>query len=119
MPVCSELGCPAWVPKSGRCTSHRRAQAKARGSRQSRGYDAGHDRERRRWAPLVARGGVRCPKCHQLIQPGERWDLGHTDDRTTWTGPEHADRCNRSAAGRRSHRIHQRGPTATVEPDDS
>lgn len=102
MPVCTEHGCPVIVAQSGRCPTHTRAKARTRGSRQDRGYDSGHDRERARWAPLVARGTTTCRKCGLQIRAGEAWDLGHTDDRTTWTGPEHA-RCNRQAAGRKAH----------------
>jgi len=102
MPVCTEHGCPVIVDRSGRCPTHTRAKARTRGSRQDRGYDRGHDRERARWAPVVARGTVACAKCSRLIEAGQEWDLGHTDDRTTWTGPEH-QACNRHAAGRAAH----------------
>jgi hypothetical protein len=102
MPVCTEHGCPVIVDRSGRCPAHARAKSRTRGSRQDRGYDREHDRQRARWAPVVARGTVTCAKCSRLIEAGQEWDLGHTDDRTTWTGPEH-QRCNRQAAGRKAH----------------
>lgn len=72
-------------------------------STSSRGYGTAHQAERERLAPLVATGRVRCarPECRQLIAPDDAWDLGHTDDRTAWTGPEHAT-CNRAAAGRKA-----------------
>lgn len=63
-----------------------------------RGYDAAHKRQRRRWAPKVEAGLVDCARCHLPILPGTPWDMGHDDDRTTWTGPEHAA-CNRGAGG--------------------
>jgi hypothetical protein len=66
------------------------------GTRQARGYGRAHDAERKRWAPKVDAGLVDCARCHQPIEPGRPWDLGHTDDRTTWTGPEHTT-CNRRA----------------------
>jgi hypothetical protein len=57
---------------------------------------------RRRWAPLVAGGGVVCTGpngCGELIVPGEAWDLGHLPDGNQV--PQHA-RCNRKTAGRRT-----------------
>ena len=80
------------------------------GTRQQRGYHAAHDRERARLAPIVARGLTRCARCGQTITPGEPWDLGHNDDRTGWTGPEHAS-CNRSAGAR------TRGHARPAPPD--
>lgn len=103
MPVCTEHGCPEIIPASGYCPTHKRQRNKARGSRQQRGYDTDHDRLRRTWLPRVATGKVACPKCGETIQRGEPWDLGHTDARTEWTGPEHVT-CNRSEAGRKAHR---------------
>jgi hypothetical protein len=56
-----------------------------------------HRARRRRWAPLVEAGVVRCTRCGELIRPGEPWDLGHVDgsERTVYSGPEHR-RCNRA-----------------------
>lgn len=102
MRVCAEPGCPTLVP-SGRCIPHRRAKARARGTRQQCGYGAGHDRERARWAPRVARGTVKCWRCGKTIACGQQWDLGHDDhDRSRYRGPEHVA-CNRSAGGRAAH----------------
>lgn len=69
-----------------------------------RGYDARHQRERERWRPKVEAGltechAAICVESSRWIAPGMSWDLGHTDDRTGWTGPEHMS-CNRSAGGR-------------------
>jgi hypothetical protein len=66
------------------------------GSTAARGYGHAHERERARWKPKVEAGLVHCARCRQPIEPGRPWDLGHTDDRTTWTGPEHVT-CNRRA----------------------
>ena len=56
-----------------------------------------HVRLRKDLASTVAAGGVRCARCGEEIEPGEKWDLGH-DDRHPgyYSGPEHAG-CNRSA----------------------
>jgi hypothetical protein len=75
-----------------------------RSSRLERGYGADHDKERRRWRPIVAAGGAQCanPIClrsNRLIHPSEPWDLGHNEDRSGWRGPEHRE-CNRSEGGR-------------------
>lgn len=70
----------------------------------ARGYDEGHRRMRRALEPLVRSGGAVCAKCGQPIHPDARWHLGHTDDRRTWTGPEHP-LCNLSAAGRKAARL--------------
>lgn len=104
--VCSEPGCPV-LTMGGRCPEHRREVDKARGTRQQRGYDARHDALRSWWAPKVAAGGVTCRAAtclrpSRLIGRDEPWDLGHTPDRSDWTGPEHAA-CNRSAGGRSAH----------------
>jgi len=97
--VCIESGCPALTRKT-RCHEHERANDKARGTRHERGYDAQHDAERARWAPLVATGNVKCWRCRLHIAPDAPWDLGHDDrDRTVYRGPEH-EACNRATAGR-------------------
>lgn len=69
-----------------------------------RGYGTAHQTERKRWEAQVATGTITCarqgPKCTgQPIAPNQAWDLGHTDDRTAWTGPECIP-CNRGAGGR-------------------
>lgn len=104
--VCPEPRCPI-LTDGGRCPAHTREADKARGSRQQRGYNAEHDRLRRQWKPKVDAGRVHCHagvciEPARFIVPGTPWDLGHTADRTAWTGPEHA-RCNRAAGGRASH----------------
>jgi hypothetical protein len=70
----------------------------ARGSTHARGYGSAHERERRRWVKRVDAGLATCARCHDPIEPGRPWDLGHNDTRTGWTGPEHRV-CNRRAGG--------------------
>jgi hypothetical protein len=65
------------------------AMSSPKRSTTDRGYDGRHKRERARWKPKVERGEIDCARCGEPIQPDEPWDLGHTDDRTGWTGPEH------------------------------
>lgn len=70
-----------------------------------RGYDSAHQAERRRWERIIQLQPVQCQSvaCLRpgvLIAAGDEWDLGHTVDRTAWTGPEHPD-CNRAEGGRR------------------
>lgn len=100
--VCAEPGCPTLTDKT-RCTEHARARDKARGSRQARGYDAAHDRERAKWKRIIDKTGWPCARCPRRIQPGEPFHLDHTDDRREYLGPSHAQ-CNLSAAGRARHR---------------
>jgi hypothetical protein len=113
MHVCSCIGCPAHEGSCPELSPQRRCPAcsttaeQHRGSRQQRGYDREHTRLRARWKPKVDAGLV---DCHALvcllpqrrIWLGMAWDLGHTPDRTAWTGPEHRA-CNRSAGGRAAH----------------
>ena len=56
--------------------------------------------------PVVLAGEAVCPKCGLRIAPDAAWDLGHSDDRSRWTGPEHAS-CNRRAGQRHGMRLRQ------------
>jgi hypothetical protein len=71
----------------------------ARATTAQRGYGIRHQNERARWAPRVDAGLVDCARCGEPLEPGRPWDLGHNDDRSAWTGPEHRA-CNRKAGGR-------------------
>jgi hypothetical protein len=80
----------------------------------ARGYGYQHQQLRNKWQTIVDQGHAYChaticlqPSRH--IPPGTPWDLGHTTDRTAWTGPEHP-LCNRSEGGRRARQQHK--PTA-------
>lgn len=68
------------------------------GSTHARGYGKEHEAQRKAWAPVVARGeahchAVLCLEPTRAISPSSEWHMGHTPDRTRWTGPEHP-RCN-------------------------
>lgn len=103
--VCSAPGCPV-ISDKPKCIDHRREHERARGSRHERGYGSDHDRERARWAPIVATGNVKCWRCGDYIGSSAAWDLGHDEtDRSKYRGPEHVGReCpkggNRATAGR-------------------
>lgn len=78
-----------------------------------RGYGYAHQLERKAWAKELKRLGVLpCARCGQPIHDGDPWDLGHTDDRTGYLGPEHRNECNRADGGRKRHRpptlVHRR-----------
>lgn len=98
---CAEPGCPT-ITDQRRCPAHTRELDRARGTRQQRGYDAGHDALRAHWDPIVQTGCVACARCGRLIHPGTAWHLDHDDDRTGYRGPSHW-RCNLSAAGSTAH----------------
>jgi hypothetical protein len=83
-----------------------------RGTTAQRGYGREHARRRARWKPLVDAGQVMCHaviclKSTRQIWPGTPWHLGHTPDRTAWTGPEH-EQCNESEAAIRGNRARGR-----------
>lgn len=101
--ICAKADCPH--PAAGRyCPTHNREYEAKRGNSNTRGYGANHQALRRAFIPEIQAGTMNCWRCGQPIQPDEAWDLGHHDeDRTKYMGPEHARRCNRAAAGRRSH----------------
>ncbi len=101
---CGHGGCSQWVTGSTYCPRHEaerlRVMAQRRGTTAARGYGSPHQRQRASWAPKVQAGAVTCWRCGELIQLGQRWDLGHDDrNRDITHGPEHV-RCNRSTAGR-------------------
>ena len=72
------------VPAGGscaRCQGEKIERARRRGSTTARGYGSAHRALRRRLAPLVASGQMRCARCGEVILPGTPWDLGHADGR--------------------------------------
>lgn len=93
--------CPTILTNGERyCPRHARAYEQRRGPRQARGYDTRHDRMR---AALVTRMNagetIHCIDCGVKLTPATL-DLGHTEDRTAYRGPQCAT-CNRSDGGRR------------------
>lgn len=101
---CSASRCPRILTDgSTRCPEHQAEADRARGSTASRGYGREHRAERSKWKAIISRRAVPCSRCGRPIERGASFDLGHTDDRRGYLGPEHPS-CNRSAAG--SSRLH-------------
>ena len=85
-----------------------RGRGRAKAKTGVRGYGNAHQKLRKKLAPMVDAGDVRCWRCGDPILPGEKWDLGHDDeDRSQYRGPEHV-RCNRATASRRTRRWNSR-----------
>lgn len=111
MPRSEDAAARRWRPRA-RTPRRRPSRADLAGE-----YGHEHRQERQRWKPIVDAGLAICqrPIClhpTRRIHPGEPWDLGHTDDRTGYTGPEHR-RCNR-AAGARTANAQRRAARAGV-----
>ena len=105
---CAWTNCPQLVPVGQRyCKAHMTAYEHQRGSATRRGYGKAHQAERARWQQLMSQGSRPiCKRCGQAVKPDQSWDLGHSDDRTHWTGPEHSH-CNRSAGQANSIRMRE------------
>lgn len=93
--------CPTILTQGERyCPRHAQQYEQRRGSRQARGYGPEHDRMRRALVARMRQGEViRCIDCGITLTPSTL-DLGHTDDRAAYRGPQCAT-CNRSDGGRR------------------
>lgn len=93
---CAWRNCPQLVKQGTRfCAIHTHEYERQRGSSTARGYDAAHRHLRRAWEARLATGETHtCAKCGQPVTAADQWDLGHTDNRQSWTGPEHRS-CNR------------------------
>ena len=88
------------------------------GTTTQRGYGSQHQKLRAQWKPIVDAGqawchATTCLKADRRIQPGTPWHLGHTEDRSSWTGPEH-EQCNESDGARRGNRGRTRPSVRTV-----
>lgn len=72
-------------------------------STSSRGYGYAHQQQKASWKQFVLAGLCRCPRCGEMIRPGDAWHLGHDDvDRSRYNGPEHAV-CNLRAAAAKTN----------------
>jgi hypothetical protein len=74
----------------------------------ARGLGTPHQRAKAKWKPTVDAGLAYCHAKLCLmptrwIDPTLPWDMGHTEDRTAHTGPEHP-RCNRTEGAIRGNR---------------
>lgn len=89
-----------------RCARHQairnRERVAKRGTAHANGYGRAHQAERARRLHTYQPTDL-CPRCGEPLGVDPRYiDLGHTDDRTAYSGLEHAY-CNRSAGGKRAH----------------
>ena len=101
---CPKAGCPTLINTGERyCPTHQREADRARGTTTERGYGHTHQVERARWAAILTQHSIPCARCGNPIERNAPFDLGHTDDRKGWHGPEHPA-CNRADGGRRSVR---------------
>lgn len=94
---CATSRCPRILTDgSTRCPEHQAAADRARGTTAARGYGTEHRALRAKWAAIIKIRAVPCARCGNLIERGAPFDLGHSDDRQAYRGPEHPG-CNRSA----------------------
>ena len=91
----------------------RKPRKRMQGSAAERGYNYAHQKLRAQYKPVVDAGMGWCHAAVCLVErdggsrhitPGTPWHLGHTADRSAWTGPEHA-RCNLSDGAVRGNRM--------------
>lgn len=102
MKVCATKHCPVLTARSY-CDEHQAERDRARGTTKQRGYSGRHQSTRAEIVAAMEQGTViRCVTCTSILTP-DTFDLGHTDDRTGYVGPQCANKCNRRDAGRRSH----------------
>src|SRR5262245_11836424 len=73
------------------------------GETTARGYGHRHQIMRKRVARSVRAGTAVCARCGLGIAPGSEWHLDHTDDRSGYLGPSHAE-CNLRAAAAKTNR---------------
>lgn len=91
---------PTETPRHAYCSACKPIREnRTTGTTKQRGYDSKHVKERKRYARIVKAGRATCARCGNPIAPDAEWHLDHTDDRTGYLGPSHAD-CNVKAAAR-------------------
>lgn len=83
------------------------------GSATTRGYGQDHKDQRRAWDHKVKRGEGQCHAVICLmptrnIGPYDEWHMGHTPDRSRWTGPEHP-KCNTTEGATRGNAMRTTG----------
>lgn len=88
--ACKVAACPYPAVDRGRCQRHRRTTSQ-------RGYGGIHRRLRAQ-ALASYDPAAPCPRCGRPLGGPTALDLGHLDDRSGYSGLEHAH-CNRSARG--------------------
>lgn len=75
------------------------------GTTTQRGYDGQHQKLRAQLIRELNRlGSMPCPRCRLPIYAWMQVDLGHTEDRTGYTGLEHVS-CNRKAGAIRGNKL--------------
>lgn len=93
--------CPALATRDGLCDEHYREREQRRGSSTQRGYDAEHQRIRKRLIAELFRKPPQyriCPLCGEMMLRGDRLSLDHTvrlvDDPTSRGDRIVHEKCN-------------------------
>jgi hypothetical protein len=85
---------------SAACRESRRRWTAPKAPAAQRGYGKAHRIARQRWAVIVDAGAATCCLCGWGIDPGSKWHLDNTPDRTGYRGVAHAV-CNIRDGARR------------------
>ncbi len=98
--ICSTHGIHEGT-KCGLCAKER---SQRKGTTSSRGYGRHHQAVRMSWQRSIddPRRAVVCTICKEDVNPGEEWDLDHTEDRMGYRGPAHSS-CNRRDGAERGN----------------
>lgn len=101
---CPRPSCPRIITNGARyCPPHLLEYEAKRGTTTARGYGTTHQKLRAAWQARINAGEIiHCARCGTRITATTPWDLGHSEDRTTYTGPE-CQPCNRADGGRRGN----------------